>query len=133
MLEHINPLSTLVRSLQPQPLPSPKKLVPVELDHHPSSPLWLLADPREKECSPKDLWYAMALRRVNGPNLLTVDLPGGGTKHCLEESMFLCTVCKLVEECSLTINQGWLYNSGEVLLRGGLLEYLTAWKIEDRA
>ena len=90
--------------------------VRIELGHHMSTFLRLLAEEEEEEGPPReggrstspndDPRRVMAMGYVGGPDLLTLDLPGG--KRRLGESTLSCAVREAEEECSLIIDRGRL-------------------------
>ncbi|KAL3786169.1 hypothetical protein ACHAW5_008786 [Stephanodiscus triporus] len=101
--------------------PHRHELVRIELGHHLSSLLRLIAEPREEtERVPREMRYIMAMGYVRGPGLLILDLPGG--KRRLGESTLVGAIREVEEECSLTIDRVWL--SGRITERygGGVVE-----------
>ena len=62
----------------------------------------------------------MAVAYVNdGNNLLMLDLPGG--KRHLGQSTLMCAIRETMEECSLTIDRGWLSRMVPVQYGGDVL------------
>ncbi|KAL3807576.1 hypothetical protein ACHAXA_005152 [Cyclostephanos tholiformis] len=111
-------------------------VVRIELGHHLKSLLRILAvecppppgdgDEGQRRRStkvPRDdamMRCIMAMAYVDdGNDLLTLDLPGG--KRHLGESTLMCAIRETMEECSLTIDRGWLSRMVPVRYGGDVL------------
>eukprot|EP00571_Detonula_confervacea_P005746 CAMPEP_0172324782 /NCGR_PEP_ID=MMETSP1058-20130122/52319_1 /TAXON_ID=83371 /ORGANISM="Detonula confervacea, Strain CCMP 353" /LENGTH=548 /DNA_ID=CAMNT_0013041163 /DNA_START=150 /DNA_END=1793 /DNA_ORIENTATION=+ len=81
--------------------------VQIKMGHHLTSLLWLLLQDHQQAnlTTSNNLQYIMVMGYIDGPRILTFDLPGG--KRHLGESTLQGAIREVEEECSLIIDHGW--------------------------
>lgn len=95
-----------------------ESVVQIKVGHHLSSLLYILSESRERKGLLRDVMCVMVMGYVDGPYLLTLDLPGG--KRHLGESTLRGVIREVEEECSLAMDHEYLFSKVSDRYGGGL-------------